>query len=45
MAGKLGHPHGPLGGVVAGALNHGNGQADATAVAAAQVPAGGVAEE
>lgn len=45
MAGQLGHPHGPLGGVVAGALNRGNGQAIATAVAAAQVPAGGVAAD
>lgn len=45
VAGQLGHPHGRLGGVVAGALNRGNGQAIATAVAAAQVPAGGVAAD
>jgi SAM-dependent methyltransferase len=45
MAGQLGRPHGRLGGVVAGALNRGNGQAIATAVAAAQVPAGGVAAD
>lgn len=45
VAGQLGRPHGPLGGVVAGALNRGNGQAIATAVAAAQVPAGGVAAD
>jgi SAM-dependent methyltransferase len=45
MAGQLGRPHGPLGGVVAGALNRGNGQAIATAVSAAQVPAGGVAAD
>lgn len=45
VAGQLGRPHGRLGGVVAGALNRGNGQAIATAVAAAQVPAGGVAAD
>ncbi|WP_193043449.1 class I SAM-dependent methyltransferase [Mycolicibacterium baixiangningiae] len=45
LAGQLGRPHGALGGVVAGALNRGNGQAIATAVAAAQVPAGGVAAD
>ncbi|BCI52618.1 methyltransferase [Mycolicibacterium litorale] len=45
LAGQLGRPHGPLGGVVAGALNRGNGQAIATAVAAAQVPAGGIAAD
>jgi SAM-dependent methyltransferase len=45
MAEQLGRPHGRLGGVVAGALNRGNGQAIATAVAAAQVPAGGVAAD
>lgn len=45
LAGQLGRPHGPVGGVVAGALNRGNGQAIATAVAAAQVPAGGVAAD
>lgn len=45
IAGQLGRPHGPLGGVVAGALNRGNGQAIATAAAAAQVPAGGVAAD
>lgn len=45
IAGQLGRPHGRIGGVVAGALNRGNGQAIATAVAAAQVPAGGVAAD
>lgn len=45
MAGQLGRPHGALAGVVAGALNRGNGQAIATAVAAAQVPAGGTAAD
>ncbi|BBY16715.1 class I SAM-dependent methyltransferase [Mycolicibacterium litorale] len=45
IAGQLGRPHGTLGGVVAGALNRGNGQAIATAVAAAQVPTGGVAAD
>ncbi|MDY6870786.1 MAG: methyltransferase domain-containing protein [Actinomycetota bacterium] len=45
VAGQLGRPHGRLGGVVAGALNRGNGQAIATAVTAAQVPAGGVAAD
>jgi len=45
VAGQLGRPHGALGGVVAGALNRGNGQAIATAIAAAQPPAGGVAAD
>lgn len=45
VAGQLGRPHGRLGGVVAAALNRGNAQAIATAVAAAQVPAGGVAAD
>ncbi|MBO0677227.1 methyltransferase domain-containing protein [Mycolicibacterium sp. S2-37] len=45
VAGQLGRPHGPLGGVVAEALDRGNGQAIATAVSAAQPPAGGVAAD
>lgn len=45
VAGQLGRPHGALGGVVAGALDRGNGQAIATAVSAAQPPAGGVAAD
>ncbi|WP_422748366.1 class I SAM-dependent methyltransferase [Mycobacterium sp. WMMD1722] len=45
VAGQLGRPHGALGGVVAGALDRGNGQAIATAISAAQPPAGGVAAD
>ncbi|TFV55161.1 methyltransferase domain-containing protein [Mycobacterium sp. PS03-16] len=45
VAGQLGRPHGALSGVVAGALNRGNGQAIATAVASSRVPAGGTAAD
>ncbi|HET6732933.1 class I SAM-dependent methyltransferase [Mycobacterium sp.] len=45
VAGQLGRPHGPLGPLVARALNRGNARAIAAAVDAAEVPLGGVAAD